>query len=722
MKVLYCIILILAVYLPLNSNSYGNTVKPGQIEAELVAEMDGLVPGKSNRIAVRLKMKEGWHSYWVNPGETGLPTEIAWSLPEGITAGPIQWPAPTRIQSLGEVSYGYEGETFLFVELSLNESVIPGTVVTLSAEVNWLACREACIPGAADLSLVIPVMKGEPAPSPWKNKFDSIRKTVPRNFPEWPMKVVNNGESFALTLLAPADASFEQYEATYFSTDGWVAASQPSSSLAEDRTLTFVLPKAENEPETGRERFRGVVVLKHKTGGQIPLMALEVDLPFESNEAVATWVNHELGKQPNLPSAFEPEKADAPGFGTALLFALVGGLLLNLMPCVFPVLSLKVLGFVQQAGEDKGKIRIHGMVFTFGVLVSFWLLAGIFLILRSAGQEIGWGFQLQSPGFVAVLASTLFLFGLNLSGVFEMGESLTGVGSRLQAKSGYSGSFFSGVLATVVATPCTAPFMGSALGVIITLSAMQSMLIFTALAFGVALPYLVLSFYPVFLKWLPRPGAWMLTFKKGLAFLLYATVAWLAWVFGNQVGVTGMAALLFGLIVMGVAAWIWGEWGTLTKRKGVRRTASVLALLMLIIGGSIQYNATQLMGQNAIPDSANGDGIQWQTYTPELVATSLAEGKTVYVDFTASWCLTCQVNKKVVFGNDGIIRKFKDGDVVALKGDWTRRDPVITREIQKFGRNGVPTNIIYRPNGSTDLLPEVLTPQIVMDTLDAGES
>jgi thiol:disulfide interchange protein len=449
--------------------------------------------------------------------------------------------------------------------------------------------------------------------------------------------------------------------------------------------------------------------------------ALKIDLTFSDDETVAAWIGQTAGivlddAQPLLNVA-----TDSPSFLRAVLFALIGGVLLNLMPCVFPVLSIKILGFVQQAGDDHSKVKYHGIVFTAGVLVSFWILAGLFLILRAAGQEIGWGFQLQTPGFVAVLASVLFLFGLNLSGVFEIGESLTGAGSQLQSKSGYTGSFFSGVLATLVATPCTAPFMGSALGIIVTLSVAQSMLIFTALGLGVAMPYLLLSFFPAFLKWLPRPGAWMETFKNGLAFLLYATVVWLAWVFGNQVGVTGMAGLLLGLVFLGVAAWIWGNWGSLAKKKSVRRIALLVAFPLLLIGAWVQFYASTLMPVSQHTGTGSmSEGIRWEAYDPELVLASIAEGKTVYVDFTATWCLTCQVNKKVAFGSDKVVDYFKNNNIVALKGDWTRRDPVITRELQKFGRSGVPTNIIYRPNGSSRLLPEVLTPGVVLDALKEG--
>jgi thiol:disulfide interchange protein DsbD len=453
--------------------------------------------------------------------------------------------------------------------------------------------------------------------------------------------------------------------------------------LAENRVLTIVLPKSEYGPDSQSDRFRGVLVSDQAWDGQNQFRALVVDLPFSGNETVAAWVAELAGDSSGSSLAFATEESanQSMGFGVALLFAFIGGILLNLMPCVFPVLSIKVLGFVQQAGEDKSKVKFHGLIFTFGVLASFWVLAGLFLVLRAAGQEIGWGFQLQTPGFVAILASVLFLFGLNLSGVFEIGETLTGTGSQLQAKSGYSGSFFSGILATVVATPCTAPFMGSALGIVATLSALKSMLLFSLLGLGVALPYLVLSFFPAFLNLLPRPGAWMESFKKGLAFLLYATVVWLAWVFGIQTGVSGMAHLLLGLVFLGVAAWIWGDWGNLARKKSVRRMALIVALPLMVVGGWIQYRASSYMAPELAMGSSIGYGINWQPYSPEAVGSSIADGKTVYVDFTASWCLTCQVNKKVAFGSDDVIQYFKSHDIVALKGDWTRRDAVITREL-----------------------------------------
>ena len=689
-----------------------NPVRTDHVTAELVSEWEGLIPGQTNTLALRLEMDDHWHTYWDNPGDSGLATQIEWTLPEGFEAGPIQWPAPQWINYFDMVSYAYEGEVFLLIDLAVPETLEMGSAIPIAARVDWLVCKEACIPGSADLKATFPVV-ANPVPSASRAGIEASRNDLAQELPDWEMMVVDNGESFALSVIAPAGKSFDGRDLTYFSRDGWVAASEPRTSLAEGRLLTLVLPKNEYEPDEGKDRFQGVLVADRAWDDQDQFRALKVDLPFSKDAAVATWIA-QLGENVSGDSV---ARSTTVGFSTALVFALIGGVLLNLMPCVFPVLSLKVLGFVQQAGDDAAKVKFHGIVFTVGVLVSFWALAGLFLVLRAAGQEIGWGFQLQTPGFVAVLASVLFLFGLNLSGVFEIGESLTGAGSQLQAKSGYSGSFFSGVLATVVATPCTAPFMGTALGVIITLSAIQSMLIFTALALGVALPYLLLSIFPAFLKWLPRPGPWMESFKKGLAFLLYATVVWLAWVFGNQVGVTGMAGLLMGLVFVGVAAWVWGNWGKLTRRKSVRLVALLVALPMLAVGGWFQFQASKLEVEDAGLASSGSVGIEWQAYAPEIVESLVAEGKTVYVDFTATWCLTCQVNKKVAFGSEEVVDYFASKGIVALKGDWTRRDPVITRELQKFGRSGVPTNIIYRPDGSSQLLPEVLTPGIVLDAL-----
>ena len=697
---------------------HAEPVRTHHATLELISEWTSVVPGRSHAVAVRVELEEGWHTYWENPGETGLPAEISWELPPGVEAGAIQWPAPQWIEYFDMVSHGYEGEVLLLVDLEVDDSIALGQSVDLAATVDFLVCKEICIPGTARVELTLPVDR-ERQPSGWKGAFEATRDQLPQSLPGYRLGVVDNGRSFALTAMAPEGIELQDRVVTFFSSDGWVAPSEPRSSLAQGRVLTQVLTKSASEFESDRNRFRGILVSDAGWDNENRFPSLAVDLPFSDSQTLSTWVSEMEGEGTVFPIGTSPI-ASGPSLGlfTAIGFAFLGGLLLNLMPCVFPVLSIKVLSFVQQAGEDAAKVKRHGLVFTLGVLSSFWALAGLFLILRAAGEEIGWGFQLQTPGFVAVLASVLFLFGLNLSGVFEVGESLTGTGAKLQAKSGYGGSFFTGVLATVVATPCTAPFMGTALWAVIVMPAYQSMLVFTSLALGMAFPYLLLSFFPASLKYLPRPGAWMESFKKGLAFLLYASVIWLAWVFGNQVGVTGMSGLLLGLLIMGLAAWIWGGWGAFHRPKLIRLWAFSVALLFLLAGGYLQYLSAQLTPIKGEVASKDESAMAWGKFSPEAVEEALEMGQTVFVDFTAAWCLTCQVNKKVAFGNDEVIQFFAEHSILPLKGDWTNRDPVISRELQRFGRNGVPTNIIYWPDGTTRVLPEALTPGIVLKAFE----
>jgi len=684
------------------------SVKDQYVRATLVSELDGLVPGERQYLGVLLDMDPHWHTYWEFPGDSGLETTIDWDLPAGFEAGAIEWPAPQWIEYGGLVSYAYEDEVLLMVPVDVPEGLQEGTTVSLGARVDWLMCKESCIPGSAALSIDLEVSADAKA-GKYAALFEAARKDLPKALEAWQVSAVDNGESVSLAVIAPEGITLEGRESVFFTLDGLIANDQARSSLIEGRVLQQALPKSPYGPKDATG-LRGVLVGDRPWGDGV--VALDVDVPFMPAEEQMALLAAVAGM--DSPVLAQGAPVESRGLGVLLGMALLGGLILNLMPCVFPVVSVKILGFVQQAGEDRRKILKHGLVFTFGVLVSFWVLAGALLLLRAAGQEIGWGFQLQSPVFIAVLSAILFLFGLNLSGVFEVGESLVGVGSQLQSKSGYVGSFFSGVLATVVATPCTAPFMGTALGLAISLSWIKAMTVFTALGLGMALPYLVLSAFPAYLKFLPRPGAWMETFKKALAFLLYLTVVWLAWVFGNQTGSTGMAGLLLALVLLSIAAWVWGHWGSLRRKKSVRIAGLVVAAVFALSGGWVAWQAAGFAAPELSEDVA-GEGIAWEAFSPEKRDAYVAEGRMVYVDFTATWCLTCQVNKKVALANAEVVAFFKKHDVVALKGDWTRRDPVITRELEKFGRTGVPTNIIYVPGKDPVLLPEVLTPGIVLD-------
>ncbi|MFA7290211.1 MAG: thioredoxin family protein [Melioribacteraceae bacterium] len=400
----------------------------------------------------------------------------------------------------------------------------------------------------------------------------------------------------------------------------------------------------------------------------------------------------------------------------AILFAFIGGIILNLMPCVLPVLSLKIMGFIKQAGEERSKLRKHGLAFTFGVLISFWALAGLLLILRAGGEYLGWGFQLQSPSFVIVLSVLLFLFGLSLFGVFEIGVTLTAVGQNAPKGSTYTGSFFSGILATIVATPCTAPFMGSALGFALSQPAYVSMLIFTALGLGMALPYVLLTSIPALLKYVPKPGAWMETFKQFMGFLMVATVLWLIWVLSLQTGAEGVLIILGSLLLVSLSGWIYGRWSVLHKPLATRRIAQLISGLILI--GALALSIAYIKPISASTDSVHSQGlIQWRTFSPELVAQLRSENKPVFIDFTAAWCLSCQVNEKVAFGSEEVQKAFADKGIIALKADWTNKDEVIAKELAKFGRNSVPLYVLYLPEKEAVLLPEILTPDIVLSYL-----
>ncbi|HYP18067.1 MAG TPA: thioredoxin family protein, partial [Opitutus sp.] len=417
----------------------------------------------------------------------------------------------------------------------------------------------------------------------------------------------------------------------------------------------------------------------------------------------------------NSPASAGGPVSPAAGLGATLLLALAGGLILNLMPCVFPVLGIKILGFVNQAGHARSRVVAHGLVFTLGVLLSFWALAAVLAILRAGGDELGWGFQLQSPAFVFVLAALMLVFAMNMSGVFEFGLRATSVGGELQTKSGFAGSFFTGVLATVVATPCSAPFLAPALGAALALSTLESFAIFTAIAIGLATPYLLLSIFPNAVKLLPRPGAWMETFKQFMAFPLYATVGYLVWVLAGQVSEDGLQNVLFGLVLVALAVWFYGRWNAPGASAG-RARFGVLALIVTGAAGLWLGWPHTLTAQPGSVSSSHG--IVWEPWSPEAVEKLRAEGRTIYVDFTARWCATCQANKKLVFNSDAVLDAFVSRKIATLRADWTSKDPRITAELARYGRSAVPFNVIWKPGQEQPvILPELLTPGTVLGAL-----
>ncbi|MBK9989330.1 MAG: thioredoxin family protein [Verrucomicrobia bacterium] len=657
------------------------TALQAQVTASLVAPETSIQPGRPITVALRLVHEPHWHTYWINAG-TGYPTSLTWQLPEGWTASEIQWPAPITIKdATGTITgNGYEGEILLPVTITPPATLKSGESIALRAKAEWLMCKETCIPGQAEVALTLPVSNETPTTD--KSVRDTLaRLPLPKPPVGWKITATQSTKTITLTL---AGSNAPLANPRFFSTDALIQydESQPVTTTAG--SIRLVLPVSPS--------FEGK-----------PTKLLGVLSYGESAEQ-----RRGLSIDASLTAAPAPTNAPATtSLLPTLLLAFVGGLILNLMPCVFPVLGIKILGFVNQAGSDRRKVTLHGIVFALGVLASFWTLAAVLAVLRAGGSQLGWGFQLQSPAFVFVLAAVMLVFGLNMSGVFEFGLRATAVGSELQSKSGYTGSFFTGILATVVATPCSAPFLAPALGAALALSTAASFAIFTTIAIGLSAPYLLLSIFPGAIKILPRPGAWMETFKQFMAFPLYGTVGYLVWVLAGQLTDTGLLNTLLGLTVIAMAIWLYGR-NTAPGSKPAR-------VRFAFIGGAILLGSGALLGW---PRAAAPTDIVWEKWSPAAVASAQAEGKTIYVDFTARWCATCQANKRLVFGSDEVKRLFRERRIVTLKGDWTNHDPAITAELAKYGRSAVPFNLIYKP-GTTEpiALPELLTPSIVLEAL-----
>jgi len=687
-------------------------VKRGAVTAELVAHDASIQPGRPLLVALRLKHDAPWHTYWINPG-TGYPTSLAWTLPEGFTAGGIQWPTPHIVQDTkGNVTgHGYEGDTFLFVEIATPAGLAPGTDVTLRAVADWLMCAEVCMPGDAKLELTLPVKAEAPAPNMAVARvFNNARAELPRPLDGWTLTAAREGATFRVKLTPAAGTTHRPEGLHLFDSAGLVDYAAPQTIAEEGGAIVFTLAAAK-DGDAAATRLAGVIFAKNGWGSANPSHGATFDVTLGATATQVSGLRSQAS--PNATTATPDSDLPTPISGSSslagtLLLALLGGLILNLMPCVFPVLGIKVLGFVNQAGSDRGKIVAHGLVFTLGVLLSFWTLAGLLLVLRAGGAQLGWGFQLQSAGFVFGMAVFLLVFALNLSGLFEVGLSATGVGGKLQMQQGYGGSFFTGVLATLVATPCSAPFLAPALGAALALSAVESFAVFTAIALGLSAPYLLLSAFPAAVKFLPRPGAWMETFKQLMAFPLYATVGWLLWVLAGQTKDNDSALLLiaFGLVLVAMAAWVYGRW----PKPAARAAAAALLLGGVWLGWPKTAEAA--------PATASGYAMKWEPWSPAAVGAARAAGRTIYVDFTARWCATCQTNKAAVFSSAAVLAELEKRNVLLLKADWTSKDATITAELAKWNRSAVPFNLIYAPGQAEPvILPELLTAGTVLEAL-----
>jgi thiol:disulfide interchange protein DsbD len=690
-------------------------VRTEHVEAELVPAATALQPGGQLTVALRLKMDRGWHTYWQNPGDSGLPTTLDWKLPPGLAAGPLQWPPPRALPVGPLVNYGYEGEVLLLTDIAVAPAFSSAGPTTLNLRANWLVCKEICIPEGADLALLLPVAANPAPDARWGDAIAQARAALPQPLAGWSVTATGHGQQIELAL-APASSEDDPGELRLFPlSEGKIEAGKPQTLVRDGTTLKLTLPVA-SQRVGDFARLTGVLTASH---GFRQGRAVRVDAPLEGtiiagtppDLASADTTAAVSAATPGLPlQANGPEGATT--LAAALAFAFVGGLLLNLMPCVFPVLSLKVLGFAMHGG-DVGAMRRHGVAFAGGVVVSFWLLAGLLLALRATGQQLGWGFQLQSPAVVVGLATLFFVLALNLSGVFEIGPVLPSAISGWNARNAYVNDVLSGALAVIVASPCSAPFMGAAIGWALTATPVTTIAVFTALGVGMALPYLLLACFPAWRARLPRPGAWMVRLRQLLAFPLYATVIWLAWVLGAQLDNDAVARLLVVLLLLAFALWAWQ-----TMRAGATRAWGWAALAsvagIIVVGWPV---VSAVAGGEAPAKQLATDRGPWQDYSPDRLQQLTVAGRAVFVDFTAAWCVTCQVNKRLVLNTDAVQQAFAHNNVVLLRADWTRRDATIGRALAALGRSGLPVYVLYRPGREPLLLPEILHQRMITDAL-----
>jgi thiol:disulfide interchange protein DsbD len=680
-------------------------VRTAHVEAELVAARTALVPGSSATVALRLRMDRGWHTYWQNPGESGLPTTLAWNLPPGLSAGPILWPAPQALPVGPLMNYGFEGEVLLLTEVAIAPAAAGATSATLAARADWLVCKEICIPEGADLALTLPIAASA-APDPkWASAIDKTRAALPRPLAGWNVEASGRGAQIELSLRPSAGAPDPGQIRFFPFTEGKIEPSEAQRLVRDGATLKLTLPVA-NHRVGEFTRVAGVLSASKGFGEQ---SAANIDVPLEG----AIVAGPPPGTAAPAPAlALVDDDSMRFSLWLALVFALVGGALLNLMPCVFPVLSLKVLGFAAHGG-DRAAMRAHGLAFAGGVLVSFWLLVGGLLALRLGGQQLGWGFQLQSPAVVAGLAILFFVLALNLSGVFEIGQLLPSAISSWSARNAYVNDALSGVLAVVIASPCSAPFMGAALGWALTAAPGSTFAVFTALGAGMALPYVLLTFFPAWRAKLPRPGPWMIRLKQLLAFPLYATVIWLAWVLGAQLDGDAVARLLAALLLVAFSLWAWQTMrGSSARSWGAAAIAGLAAAA--VVGWPVVTGA--VAGGEAARKPLAAEKGPWQDFAPERVRQLTESGRAVFVEFTAAWCVTCQVNK-LVLNAAPVQAAFAHSNVALLRADWTRRDAKIEQALAALGRNGVPVYVLYRPGREPLLLPEVLQKSTITDAL-----
>ena len=715
------------------NNTQSEVVRTDQVQAKLLAHAPQGVPvgqtpdaaaGQPVWVGLQITHAPEWHTYWKNAGDSGMPTELQWTLPPGVMAGDIAWPLPKKIPIGHLANYGYEGTVLLPVPLIITPEYKPGVLadaLDVKLKATWLVCRKECIPQDGEFALKIPLrsstalngaafdaaLKSQPADVAGAHqvalKDDGKRLAVrvaglPADVRGQPLELFPESPGVVVTAATPAkpgEPVGARSWSQHWDGDVWTADVPVSPERADSpEKMTLVLV-------AGERGWRA----EAPVAGAWPALAL----PAGVSPALEAALKANANAGANAPPPAAPTAVPATTFVWALLGALIGGLVLNLMPCVFPVLAIKVLGFTQHA-DDRRAHRTSGLAYTAGVVLSFLALGALMLALRAAGQQLGWGFQLQSPAVVAALTVLFTVIGLNLAGVFEFGSFLPSRLATLEARNPVANSFLTGMLAVAVASPCTAPFMGASLGLAVGLPAVQALLIFAAIGLGMALPYLAASWWPAVARLLPKPGAWMDTFKKFMAFPMFGTAVWLLWVLGQQTGIDGAGALLALLVVLALVLWALGLTG---------RTRIVLASFSIAAGAllasAIGPNVIK-MAEAATP-VAETPGARWQPWSAERVQTALGAGQPVFVDFTAAWCVTCQYNKKTTLASAEVLSAMDAAKVQTFRADWTRRDAAITAELQKLGRNGVPVYVLQAPGQAPVVFSEILSVTEVKDAL-----
>lgn len=672
------------------------------VAVTLVSESKAISAGQTFRVGWKFNHSETWHTYWLNSGSVELSFEVdEWKLPEGFKAGPVIFPVPHRLEGKDWeekviVHYHFEGENYYFADITAPAD-LAGENVEIGVNVNWQQCgifpgedTVVCVPKTKEFTLKLAIADQPAFDEKTQAVFDEYRKDkLPRPLAGWKVDAYKNPQGVQLVISPDGEnANADPGEIHFFpEARNFVIEKMAQKIVSEDGVYVVQFqndPESEKTPKT----LKGMLWAEKGwlTGGSAP-SAFVI-------EPVLTAGQPPVGRSSGLG-----EKSLA-----GILFAaFIGGLILNLMPCVFPVIGLKIMGFVKQAGEDRKKITLHGLIFAAGVIVSFWVLSAAFFILRAQGEKVGWGFQLQNPWFVYILILVMFILALNMAGVFEIGTSAVGVGSKLSSgHSGMTGTFFSGVLATVVATPCSAPFLGTALGAVASLTAVPFFATFTCIALGLSLPYIILSIFPDLVKKLPKPGPWMESFKQGMSFLLFATAGYLYWSLSAQSDNSLYTIISLAMIAM--ALWIYGRWATPIKSKSTRRKATLIMLGLFAVSVAIGHPKV--------------DPLNWEPWSQARVDELVSEGKPVYIDFTARWCATCQTNK-ISYKSKAVEKLIADRGITLLKASWDKPNPAIKDAIEGYGRGAIPVNVLYIPGvDEPDVLPELLTSGVVKEYLE----